>query len=194
MGFAATVRQGPVTLCLANVSSRKRINTQNAENRHFCGRICAITKDLLASQRRHFTITPYGFQPDIERKHAMENLSQAAVKRRRGRPPQHGVQPAWMLLRYVEVIRLFDQYRDHRSKFETAVNDTVKEFNKLYPDIKISATEVRRIHHAMADPVLGLEWTVREIARPHGATQYSLQWRERQRKKRRNSKAAKANN
>lgn len=119
----------------------------------------------------------------------MENRYQSALKRGRGRPEQHGVQPGWMLLRFVEVIRLFDRFRDDKSKFETAVNETVQEFKRLYPDMKINATEVRRIHRAMADTTCGLEWSIRETVQPDGAILRALQSRERRPKLRRNSKA-----
>lgn len=122
----------------------------------------------------------------------MANQTLLVAKRGRGRPKQNGVQPGWMLLRSVEVMRLFARYRDHQSKFETTVNDTVQEFKRLYPELKINSTEVRRIHRAMFDPASGLEWTICETVQPDREILYGLQWRDRPVRTRRNAIASPA--
>jgi hypothetical protein len=117
----------------------------------------------------------------------MQTQSQNIMKRGRGRPQQNGVQPGWVLFRIVEVLRLFDRYRDEKSKFETAVYETVKEFKRLYPDIPINATEVRRIHRAAFDSASGMAWIGKQTMGNNGQLIIGLQWRERLSRKRRNS-------
>ncbi len=64
---------------------------------------------------------------------------------KRGRPKKNGLQPAWMFFRVALVLHAYNEARSFGCKHSCAVTEAVETVKKIWPDLPISETEVKRI-------------------------------------------------
>jgi hypothetical protein len=64
---------------------------------------------------------------------------------KKGRPRKNGLQPAWMLGRTLQVIFAYNEAKASGMKHSSAVTAAVEAVKKVWPEMPISETEVKRI-------------------------------------------------
>ena len=63
----------------------------------------------------------------------------------RGRPKTNGVMQAWVLHRTMVGLYAYDKARSRGEKYEQALRAAVEEVRQTFPEIRMSATEMKRI-------------------------------------------------